>query len=61
MLQATSLDQPITEEEVRNAISSMKLGKSPGSDGLPIEYYKKFVDTLAPILTDVLAEGFQVN
>lgn len=59
--QTKALDQPITEEEVRNAISSMKLGKSPGSDGLPIEYYKKFVDTLAPILTDVIAEAFQVN
>lgn len=33
--QKARLDAPITEEEVRAAISSMKNGKSPGWDGFP--------------------------
>ncbi len=48
-LQSESLDVPITQEEVKAAITSMKPGKSPGADGLPSEFYKKYVDILAPI------------
>lgn len=56
--QVESLDAPITEDEVRWAIAAMKMGKSPGVDGFPIEYYKKFLDMLAPILTTVHLEVF---
>jgi len=51
-----SIDAPITREEVRTIIMSLKSGKSPGSDGFPAEYYKKFVDELTPVLTDVYSE-----
>lgn len=44
---------PITEEEIRVTILSMKTGKSPGLDGFPVEYYKKYIDILAPILHKV--------
>jgi len=30
------------EEEIKEIIDSIENGKSPGSDGLPIEFYKKF-------------------
>lgn len=30
-------DSPITENEIRNAISGMKTGKSPCLDGFPVE------------------------
>ena len=59
--QAKSLDASITEEEVRNAITLMKNGKSPGLDGFPIEYYKAFTDVLAPILTKVYSEAFKLG
>ena len=59
--QAESLDAPITEKEVRNAIAAMKVGKSPGHDGFPIEYFKKFIDILAPILTKVYLEAFKLG
>lgn len=57
--QKDMLDTPITEEEIRAAISSMKTGKSPGMDGFPVEYYKKFIDILAPILHKVYMEAFE--
>ncbi len=60
-MQSESLDVPITQEEVKAAITSMKPGKSPGADGLPSEYYKKYVDTLAPILTEVYTEAFEAE
>ena len=59
--QKNSLDSPITVEEVKKAISSMRVGKSPGLDGFPSEYYKKFVDKLAPILKTVYDESFSLG
>uniref|UniRef100_A0A8C6KLF3 Reverse transcriptase domain-containing protein n=1 Tax=Nothobranchius furzeri TaxID=105023 RepID=A0A8C6KLF3_NOTFU len=52
------LDLPITEAEIRKAIASMKNGKSPGYDRLPVEYYKTFADIVAPILREVYQEMF---
>ncbi len=56
--QGKKLDEAITEQEVRDAILSLKVGKSPGLDGFPVEYYKRFIYTLAPILTNVYTEAF---
>jgi len=61
VLQSESLDLPITQEEVKAAITSLKSGKSPGMDGFPAEYYKKYADIVAPILTDVYIEAFEVE
>ncbi len=60
-MQSESLDVPITQEEVKAAITSMKPGKSPGADGLPSEFYKNYVDILAPILTEVYTEAFEAE
>lgn len=51
--QKGKLDAPIIESEMKATILSMKKGKSPSLDGFPVEYYKKYVDILAPILHDV--------
>jgi len=40
--------------ECTQAIKSMKKNKSPGSDGLPIEFYVTFWDDLKEIVVDVL-------
>ncbi len=45
-----ALDGPINQEEIKTAVSLFKAGKTPGSDGIPVEFYKSFIDTLAPIL-----------
>uniref|UniRef100_A0A6I8STC9 Reverse transcriptase domain-containing protein n=1 Tax=Xenopus tropicalis TaxID=8364 RepID=A0A6I8STC9_XENTR len=47
------LECEIGVEEVRKAIDGLGLKKSPGPDGLTAEFYKQFVDVLAPRLTEV--------
>ena len=59
--QAEDIDSPITENEVRAAIQSMKGAKSPGIDGFPIEYYKHNIDISAPILTELYEEASALN
>ena len=36
------LNAPITEEQVKIAIFQLLVGKSPGLDGIPIEFYREF-------------------
>ena len=35
-------DEPISEQEVSAAVSSLNMGSSPGKDGLPAEFYEMF-------------------
>ncbi len=46
-------DSDIRIEEIKHAINSMQIRKSPGIDGLTSEFYKSFVDVLAPMLLKV--------
>ncbi len=39
-------------------MKSMKKGKLSGFDGLPIQYFDRFIDILAPFLTKVYLEAF---
>ena len=48
--------RPITKEELNCTISQIAIGKSPGPDGLTIEFYKKNWDTIAQQFTDVISE-----
>lgn len=57
--QAKLLESPITEAEIRKAVSLMNTGKSPGNDGFPAEYYKEYIDILAPVLVKVYQEAFE--
>lgn len=51
------LDHPITVDEVKTAIVSMRAGKSPGWDGYP----SRFIDKLTPILTQIYDKSFSVR
>lgn len=44
----------ITEKELSWAISKLKANKSPGPDGFPAEWYKKFRNELSPFLLKIL-------
>lgn len=55
--QVKSLDGSITEPETRKSIRTMKNSKSPGLDGFLIEYYKQFIDILAPVLEELYNEA----
>ena len=52
-----TLNAEIFEEEVLFAIRSTQGKKTPGLDGIPIEFYWKFCNELVPILTK-LYNGF---
>lgn len=43
------MDQEISTDEIKAAIKKMKLNKTPGPDGYPIEFFRKFAD-LAPAM-----------
>ena len=44
--QKSHCDSPILIEELTNSLNSMQNGKSPGNDGLTIEFYKTFWELL---------------
>jgi len=46
-------DREIEEAEVIEAIEGLRSGKSPGSDGIGIEWYKVYKEEVAPILVEV--------
>lgn len=52
------LEQPITIEELSNAVRSLQSGKSPGPDGYSAEFYKKLFPKIAPILSEMYNEAF---
>lgn len=44
------LNTPFDVDELHRALNTMKNGKSPGSDGIPSEFYKLFWDLVGPLL-----------
>ena len=55
------LEAPIRENGVRKAIQSMQSGKASGIDGFPVEYYKLYIDILAPVLTKIYSGSLSVG
>ena len=54
-----SCEGPLTEEECRAAICSMLPNKSPGSDGLPSEFYRVFWDDIKDLVVNSYTYAFQ--
>lgn len=42
------MDNDISSEEICWAIKDMKINKSPGPDGFPVEFFRTFADILVP-------------
>lgn len=58
---AASLEVPFTDKELATAIASFPNGKSPGPDGLPAEWYKQYLDILAPRLLRLYGVGLELE
>lgn len=56
---ARDLGKEISQEEIRKAILSLKDDKSLGVDGLPVEFYKTFLDWVCEDLLLVYKEAFE--
>ncbi|GBG90589.1 hypothetical protein CBR_g50932 [Chara braunii] len=50
------LDRPLTLEEVSQTLKSMAKGKSPGVDGLTVEFYVANWDIFGPLLVELYNE-----
>ncbi|CAM2097210.1 unnamed protein product [Caretta caretta] len=53
------LELPLTLAEFSEALHRMPTNKSPGMDGLTVEFYRAFWDILGPDLATVWAESLQ--
>ncbi|CAM2110988.1 unnamed protein product [Caretta caretta] len=53
------LELPLTLAEFSEALRHMPTNKSPGMDGLTVEFYRVFWDILGPDLVTVWAESLQ--
>jgi len=53
------LEGPVTLAEIKRALFDMDIGKSPGSDGLPAEFYKTFFSDMGQDICDVVNTVFE--
>uniref|UniRef100_A0A3B5PRH3 Reverse transcriptase domain-containing protein n=1 Tax=Xiphophorus maculatus TaxID=8083 RepID=A0A3B5PRH3_XIPMA len=56
---ARSMDSSLSLVEVINSIKALQSNKAPGPDGFPIEFYKKFIEKLAPLLLAMFNESLE--
>ena len=59
--EANTLEGIISETECQNALRNMKLNKSPGSDGLPVEFYVSFWQDVKTLVVESLNEGYEIG
>uniref|UniRef100_W5MP44 Reverse transcriptase zinc-binding domain-containing protein n=1 Tax=Lepisosteus oculatus TaxID=7918 RepID=W5MP44_LEPOC len=53
-----NLGKPFELSELEAAMKSLKKGKVPGVDGIPVEFYRTFWPILGPFLLEVMGEIF---
>ena len=53
------LDDPPTREEIRKATMQLKVGKSPGIDGIPAEVYRDRGETVLDKLQDLFTNCWE--
>ena len=59
--QTTLLEAPLTSKEITEAIASFARSKTPGSDGLPIEFYSQYSQILSPKLLQLYNSMFETH
>ena len=60
-IQSNNLEGKITVKECETAIKSMKSNKSPGSDGIPAEFYQTFWPDLQTVLIESLNSAYETG
>ena len=55
------LERPITKEELRSSLFDMKLNKSPGIDGLTVEFYQYFWHEIDDLYHSALMRALDMN
>lgn len=58
---AQSLNDPFTEQEVTTAIHKLKVGKTPGPDGLAVEFFKNTCNESTNLLTQIFNAIFDTG
>lgn len=53
------LEEDLRQEDISTTIDDMKVGKTPGPDGIPVDLYKVFKSKLLQPLLEKFLEGFQ--
>ena len=59
--ESNSLEGKIAMQECELALQAMKSNKSPGSDGIPAEFYQNFWTELNPILIESLNNAYELG
>jgi len=57
----TQCEGPISVEECRKTIKLFRKNKSPGNDGLPIEFYQKFWPIFGQLVVDSFNTGYMTG
>jgi len=55
---AAACEQSVTVAELHGAMMAAEPGKAPGSDGLPMEFWRHFWPLLGPLLAEVVEEAW---
>ena len=56
-----SCEGQITTEECAKALDTFDTGKTPGNDGIPVEFYKTFWNSVGVFMTDVFNYSFELG
>lgn len=56
--QRTSCEGKITIEECEKTLGSFQMGKTPGNDGIPIEFYKTFWPLIGDFMVNLFIEAY---
>ena len=53
------LNDPSTREKIKKATMQLKVGKSPGTDGIPTEVYQHGADAVFDMLQDLFTSCWE--
>ena len=52
------LNEPFMSNEIKNAVMKMQNNKTPGKDGIPIDFYKIFWNKLGDLILEMISESY---